>query len=70
MNSEQCRISLSLGGCKGCEACVSLEPECFEWNEDTERPVLKRDCLDREAAQQLVSYCPKDCISIEDDEQA
>lgn len=63
------RITFSPGGCKMCEACVSLAPECFEIDNDTGMLIQKEDCVDEDLAHELCSYCPEDCIEMEDVEE-
>jgi ferredoxin len=60
-------ISCSHGGCKGCMACVEIAPHVFGWDEDLDVPFLKVDRVPEDLARELVSYCPDDCIEMEDD---
>ncbi|MGE4296893.1 MAG: ferredoxin [Desulfovibrionaceae bacterium] len=61
------RITFTTAGCKGCQACVSLAPQCFGWDEDRELPVLIHDCLPEDEAQEVISCCPEDCIEFDDE---
>ncbi|TVM33013.1 hypothetical protein DQK91_12660 [Oceanidesulfovibrio marinus] len=63
------RINFSLGGCKQCEACVSIAPDCFEIDENTGMPFLKKECADEDVVRELCAYCPEDCIEMEDMEE-
>ncbi len=63
----QRRFSFFRGGCKGCQACVELMPECFEWDDDEDKPILKHDCAQESRIRECMSYCPEDCIELEDD---
>lgn len=60
------RLTLELGDCTACEACTSLAPDCFEWDEAMGRPRLKQDMLCQSRATELMSYCPGDCILYDD----
>ncbi|TVM17343.1 ferredoxin [Oceanidesulfovibrio indonesiensis] len=60
------RVSFSPGGCKMCEACVSLAPECFEIDQDTGMLMQKIEYVDEDLARELCAYCPEDCIEMED----
>lgn len=52
--------------CSGCESCVSVCPEVFEWDEDL-GAVWVRDLEEypEDALNEAVAYCPEECISIE-----
>lgn len=63
------RITLDLGGCSACEACTSLAPEVFGWDEHTERPRLLQELVPQDLAQEVISYCPQDCIFFDDDQE-
>lgn len=63
------RITLDLGHCSGCEACSSLGPDVFAWDADTERPRQLKELVPAGQAQELISYCPGDCISFDDDDE-
>ena len=60
------RIGLYVGGCKACEACVSLAPECFAMDEDTGKPKLVCDTLEEGLAREVISCCPEDCIEFDE----
>ncbi len=55
------------GTCKGCQACVEMMPECFGWDEDMQHPYLIEDCAEEGRIRECMSYCPEDCIEIEDE---
>lgn len=61
------KISLLLGGCKNCEACIALAPEAFAWDENTGKPRLVQEWVTETQAQELIAYCPEDCIEYDDE---
>ena len=55
--------------CSDCETCLDLCPEVFRRNPETGR--IEVEALSeypKEAVQQAMAYCPKDCIDWEDAE--
>ncbi|AGW13901.1 ferredoxin [Megalodesulfovibrio gigas] len=62
------RITMDLGDCSACEACTSLAPDVFGWDENTERPRLLKELVPQDQAQEVISFCPQDCISFDDEE--
>lgn len=63
----RCKIAFYRGACKGCQACVELLPECFGWDEDEEKPFLKEEFAPEARIRECMSYCPEDCIEIEEE---
>jgi ferredoxin len=58
-------VVIDLEECIGCETCVELCPEVFEFNEDDEKAnVIKPeggpDCVD-----EAIGSCPASCITFE-----
>lgn len=52
--------------CLGCEACVELCPEIFEFNDDSEKAiVIMEEGGDEECIQEAMDSCPADCILYE-----
>ncbi len=52
--------------CLGCEACVELCPDIFEFVEDTEKAiVIKEEGGDEECIEESMDSCPADCIFYE-----
>lgn len=52
--------------CMGCEACVEIAPDIFEFNEDDEKAfVIKAEGGDPEAIQEAIDACPASCITLE-----
>lgn len=55
-------LSLDLGPCHGCMGCVEMCPEIVGWDDETERPYLKRQEATEEEIRDAMSCCPKDCF--------
>jgi ferredoxin len=53
--------------CTGCESCVELCPDVFEFDEEEEKAhVIKPDGGDEECIEEAISTCPVECISWEE----
>ena len=51
----------------GCESCVELCPDVFEFNEDEEKASVKDDYEgDEECIQEAIDSCPSECIEWEE----
>jgi ferredoxin len=54
--------------CVGCETCVELCPDVFEFDEDAEKAYVKDDHEGDEACiQEAIDSCPTECITWEDE---
>jgi ferredoxin len=52
--------------CMGCEACVEIAPEVFQFNDDTEKAyVIKVEGGDEGLIQEAMDSCPASCINWE-----
>lgn len=52
--------------CVGCEACVELCPDIFEFVDDDEKAiVIKAEGGDEDCIQEAIDSCPADCITYE-----
>lgn len=55
--------------CTGCETCVELCPDVFEFDEDNEvATVIAPENVDEDCVIEAIESCPVECISIEEDE--
>ena len=53
--------------CIGCESCVELCPEVFEFDEEDEKAFVRLpEGGDEECIEEAISTCPVECISWED----
>ena len=53
--------------CEGCESCVELCPDVFEFDDDAQKarvidPQSEADCVE-----EAIDSCPVECISWEED---
>ena len=52
--------------CIGCESCVELCPDFFEFDEDKEKAsVIKEEGGDEECIADAIASCPTECIHYE-----
>ena len=49
--------------CIGCGACVAIDPEHFDFDEDGLSTVIANENIDTEDAQNAISSCPTNAIS-------
>ena len=66
MSDQEQEIILDLGPCTGCTGCHELCPKIFGWDENTDRPCLKRTTATPEEIRDAMAACPGDCIELED----
>ncbi|MGE4292162.1 MAG: ferredoxin [Desulfovibrio sp.] len=55
-------LILHLERCHGCMGCAELCPAVVGWDEDNERPFLKRLEVTEGEIQEAMACCPKDCF--------
>jgi ferredoxin len=61
-------VTIDQDECSGCETCVELCPDVFEFDEDTQKAFVKEDYEDGEdCIQEAIESCPVECISWEDE---
>jgi ferredoxin len=61
-------VTIDQDECSGCETCVELCPDVFEFDEDAQKAFVKDDYEDDEdCIQEAIESCPVECISWEDD---
>ncbi len=60
------KVTIDEDECLGCEACVELCPDIFEFVEDTEKAiVIMEEGGDEDCIQEAMDSCPSDCIIYE-----
>lgn len=53
--------------CEGCESCVELCPDVFEFDEDSEKARVIAPESEDECVEEAMDNCPVDCIRWEED---
>ena len=53
--------------CQGCESCVEICPEVFEFDEDSQIAVVKNPQADEDCIQEAIDSCPVECIRWEEE---
>jgi ferredoxin len=57
------RVVIETEECIGCESCVELCPEVFEFDEKAEKARVKvAEGGDEECIEEAISTCPVECI--------
>lgn len=57
------KVSIDADECTGCETCVELCPDVFEFDEDTETAkVILEEGGPEDCIQEAVDSCPVECI--------
>ncbi|MFA6010389.1 MAG: ferredoxin [Desulfobacteraceae bacterium] len=60
------KVVIDAEECMGCEACVEIAPEIFEFNSDDEKAVvIKAEGGDEGLIQEAIDSCPASCITLE-----
>lgn len=58
-------VTINTEECIGCESCVEICPEVFDFNADEEKAfVIKPDGGDIKCAEEAAASCPAECIII------
>ena len=60
------KIYVNTEGCIGCGACVGLDSEHFDFNEEGYSYVYSQENIDPELIQNVIEACPVEVISLED----
>lgn len=60
------KIEVKDGLCIGCGACVSIDPEHFDFNDEGLAYVISNDNLDSDELNLAIESCPTDAIIIKD----
>lgn len=60
------KVIIDAEECMGCEACIEIAPEVFEFNSDDEKAVvIKAEGGDEALIQEAIDSCPASCITLE-----
>lgn len=60
------KVSIDEEECMGCEACVEIAPDIFQFNADEEKAyVVKAEGGDESLIQEAMDSCPASCITYE-----
>lgn len=60
------KVSIDEEECMGCEACVEIAPDIFQFNADEEKAyVVKAEGGDESLIQEAMDSCPASCIMYE-----
>ena len=62
------KIKVLTDQCIGCGACVGIDPEHFDFNEDGLSHVISEENLESEALKDAIDSCPVGIISLEENE--
>lgn len=61
------RVTINQEECVGCESCVELCPDVFDFDADSEKANVKEDYAgDEECIQEAIDSCPSECIEWEE----
>lgn len=63
------KLVVNTEGCIGCGACVGIDPEHFDFNEDGLSHAISEENLDSSAIQDAIAACPVQVISLEETEE-
>jgi ferredoxin len=62
------KVIIDTDECIGCESCVELCPEVFEFDEETEKAkVIKAKGGSEDCIEEAIETCPVECIFWEED---
>ena len=63
------KLIVNTEGCIGCGACVGIDPEHFDFNEDGLSHVISEENLESTAIQDAIAACPVQVISLEEEKE-
>ncbi|MEF2229359.1 MAG: ferredoxin [Pseudodesulfovibrio sp.] len=61
-------VAIELGDCRGCQGCIDLNPDVFEWDETLDMPYVCRSRVTEDEVRDIMNTCPEGCIVFVDDE--
>jgi ferredoxin len=62
------KVIIDTDECIGCESCVELCPEVFEFDEETEKAkVIREEGGPEDCIEEAIETCPVECIFWEED---
>jgi len=61
------KLTLNTENCLGCGACVGIDPEHFDFNENYMSYVISEENLDSESLKDAIASCPVQIISLQED---
>ncbi len=61
------KVIIETDECIGCETCVELCPEVFEFDEEAEKAVVIQPEGGPECVEEAIETCPVECIHWEED---
>lgn len=60
------KVFIDTEECIGCQNCVELCPDIFEFDDDEEKAkVVRSEGGDEECIEEAISTCPTECIHLE-----
>lgn len=64
------KINVNTDACIGCGACVAIDSEHFDFDENGYSEVISNDNLETSDLSNAISSCPTNAISIIEDERS
>jgi ferredoxin len=62
--SKQPKVVIDQNKCIGCQSCCQFDPDCFEFDENEYKAVVKKDPKISEKTKEAVDNCPVSAITI------
>ena len=62
------KLVVNQDACISCGACVSIDSQHFDWNENGQSHAISQENLDAASVTNAIEACPTGAISIEDGE--
>ncbi|MDD3312486.1 ferredoxin [Pseudodesulfovibrio sp.] len=66
-NNKYREVAIELGGCRGCQGCIDLNPGVFEWDEALDMPCVRRSKVTEDEVRDIMNTCPEGCIVFVDE---